>query len=61
MMMIVEMVLDQSLPLFEVLSKQHIVFVLGKYLDLAKLWPQEVVKAVYDFHYEAIETSQDTV
>ena len=60
-MMIVQMVLDQGLPLFEVIRKQHIVFVLPKYLDLAKLRPQEVVEAIYHFHYEGIETSQDTV
>ncbi len=58
--MIIHMMFDQRLPRFQVFREQHIVFVLGKYLDLAKLWPEEVVDSLYHFDYEAIEASQDT-
>jgi hypothetical protein len=60
-MMIVQMMLDQSLPSFQVVRKKHIVFVLGKYLYLAKLRPQEVVEALHNFEYEGIKTSHYTV
>ena len=57
MMIIVQMMFDQRLPRFQVLLKQHIVLVLSKYLDLAKLRPQEVIKTLHHFEYEGIETS----